>query len=168
MTSPAIGTQQAKTNCSTDTAREEELQHIKKVLSVSGYQKWVWDIPGDKKTIPHPSTQRQTPSRGHVSMPYLSRKIRKLGVSVHAKPTNTIRSQLVHHKDKTDKLDTSGLIYQIDCQDCDQSYIGETERNLHIRLEEHKRESSLVGEHLTHNQHHFVKDNLQVLDKEAR
>ena len=98
----------------------------------------------------------------------LSRKIRKLGVSVHAKPTNTIRSQLVHPKDKTDKLDTSGVIYKIDCQDCDHSYIGETERNLHKRLKEHKRESSPVGEHLTHTQHHFEKDNVQVLDKEAR
>ncbi|XP_076458496.1 uncharacterized protein LOC143292198 [Babylonia areolata] len=115
-------THRAKTICSTDTTREEELQHVKKVLSVAGYQKWAWDIPGGKKTMPHPWTQRQTPSRGHVSMPYvsgvneaLSRKIRKLGVSLHAKPTNTIRSQLVHPKDKTDKLDTSGVIYQIDC-----------------------------------------------------
>ncbi|XP_076438816.1 uncharacterized protein LOC143277798 [Babylonia areolata] len=98
----------------------------------------------------------------------LSMKIRKLGVSVHAKPTNTIRSQLVRPKDKTDKLDTSGVIYQIDCQDCDQSYIGETERHLHKRLKEHKRESSPVGEHLTHDQHHFGKDNVQVLDREAR
>ena len=97
----------------------------------------------------------------------LSRKIRKLGVKVHAKPTNTIRSQLVHPKDKPGKLQASGVIYQIDCKDCEENYIGETERNLHKRVKEHKRESSPMGEHLSH-QHQFEEDNVQVIDKEER
>ena len=98
----------------------------------------------------------------------IGKKIRKQGISVHARPTNTIRSHLVHPKDKTNKIDQSGVIYQIECQDCDQSYIGETERNLHKRLKEHKRESSPVGEHLAHSHHCFKEENVNVLDKDSR
>ena len=168
-------THRANTICSTDNSKKEELDHIKKVLSVSGYRKWTWDIPGAKKIVTHPAAERQTPSKGHVSIPYvsgvseaLSRKIRKLGVCVHSKPTNTIRSQLVAPKDKTNKMDKSGVIYKIECRECEETYIGETERNLHRRIKEHKRESSPVGEHLADRGHHFDQDNVNVLDREPR
>jgi hypothetical protein len=55
-------TRRANTICSTEEAKEQELDHIKKVLSVSGYQKLAWDIPGSKKTTPHPSIERHNHS----------------------------------------------------------------------------------------------------------
>ena len=117
-----------------------------------------------------------TPRRGHVTIPYVrgvteavSRKIRQTGVSVHSKPCNTIRSKLVAPKDKTDKLDQSGVIYKIDCGDCDKGvYIGETERSLKKRITEHKRESSPVATHMATNNHRFSPNNITVLDRENR
>ena len=39
--------------------------------------------------------------------------IRKSGVAVHVKPSNTLHSKLVHPKDKIAKLDKAGVVYQI-------------------------------------------------------
>ena len=75
---------------------------------------------------------------------------------------------MVAPKDKTDKLDKSGVVYKIDCQDCDQNYVGETERNLRKRMTEHKRESSPVGAHLHSHHHSFEADNISVLDRDSR
>lgn len=163
----------ATTLCSTEEARNEEMEHLKEVLSVSGYQKWAWNLPGSNITRPRSSSMATTPSRGHVSMPYvqgvteaLSRRVRKLGVSVHPRPINTIRGKLVRPKDKTNKLDNSGVIYKIDCEDCPETYIGETKRNLRKRVNEHKRENSPVGAHMLENHHHFENAAVDVLDKE--
>ena len=165
----------ARTICSSPASLEEELQHLKEVLTISGYPKWAWETPGSKKTSPHPSSSKQTPRRGHVTIPYvqgvtdaLARKIRKIGICVHAKPYNTIRSRLVAPKDKTEKLDQSGTIYHIECQNCPNSYVGETERQLRHRVKEHKRDSSPVGEHLNNSGHVFSQDNVSILDKESR
>ncbi len=33
----------------------------------------------------------------------------------------------------------SGVVYRIPCQDCEKSYVGQTQRNLDRRIKEHKR-----------------------------
>ena len=166
-------THRANTICSTDEAKQQELDHIKKVLSVSGYQKWAWYFPGSKKTTPHPSTEHQSLRKGHVTIPYvsgvteaLSRKIRKRGISVHAKPINTIRSKLVAPKDKTDKMNKSGVVYKLKCSDCDEDYVGESERKLQKRVKEHHKHTSPFGQHLLEHKHHLDNDNISVLDRE--
>ena len=107
-------THRANTICSSDSAIDKEMDHLKEVLSISGYQKWSWDHISSRKVTPHPAVENQQRRKGHVTIPYvqgvteaLSRKIRKTGVSVHPKLVNTIRSQLVAPKDKTQKLDKS-------------------------------------------------------------
>ena len=78
--------------------KEEEMQHLKKVLSVAGYSRWAWQAPGRKKIIPHPRGAGQDRVKGHVTLPYISgvtepiaRLIQKTGVSAHAyaKPHST-------------------------------------------------------------------------------
>ena len=169
-------THRANTICSTQEAKDKETNHLKKVLTISGYKKWAWNSPGGRKSntaSQQPVKQHQR--KGHITIPYvggvsdaLSRKIRKLGVAVHSKPSNTIRSQLVTPKDKTSKLDKAGIIYRIDCQDCNQHYVGETERPLQKRLTEHKKDSSPVGAHLHAEQHQFSADNVNILDRENK
>jgi hypothetical protein len=99
-------THRAKIICSTQEAKEREMQHLKEVLSISGYQKWTWDSPGSKMKQRSELNSPPPAKKGHVTMPYvggisesLTRKIRKTGVAVHARPVNTIRSQLVAPKD---------------------------------------------------------------------
>ena len=45
-------------------------------------------------------------------------------------------------KDKTESNHKCGVVYQINCNNCNASYIGETERALGTRISEHKRDSS--------------------------
>ena len=137
-----------------------ELEHLRSMLSVSGYTKAAWD----SASRPKPPTPLQDPDavrkKGHITLPYvgpmsdtIARKIRKAGVAVHMKPYNTIRSQLVHPKDKVLTQDKTGTVYRIQCDDCPAAYVGETERILSTRVGEHSRRSSAFGEHCSRDKH---------------
>ena len=164
----------ARTLCSTPEAYTAETEHLKKVLTISGYTQWAWDLPSTRKMKP-PTTTRVADSRarkGYTTLPYvqgvteaLSRIIRKQGVSVHTKPMHTIRQTLVHPKDRTSKLDKCGVIYE--CDSCPSHYVGETERSLRKRAKEHHRDSSPVGHHMKIKGHSFEEGNIKVLDKES-
>ena len=86
---------------------------------------------------------------------------------MHTRPINTLRERLVAPKDKTAKLDQSGVIYKIQCDNCPASYIGETERKLGKRVVEHKKETSAVGSHMSENKHQFSEDSVSVLSRES-
>ena len=115
-----------------------------------------------------------TVHKGSISLPYvgpvteaIARNIRKTGVQVHLKPTNTIRSRLVHPKDKLGKLEQAGVVYKISCNDCTSTYVGETERRLRARVNEHHQDSSPVGHHASFNNHHIDDNSVSVLHKES-
>ena len=86
-----------------------------------------------------------TTTVGSITIPYvqgvsegLSHIIRKVGIIVHIKPTNAIRSMLVAPKDKPHKGDRSCMIYGHQCKTCSSHYVGETERPLKKSLAEHR------------------------------
>jgi len=56
------------------------------------------------------------------------------------KPCKTLRSILIHPKDKEDKKQTSECVYKVPCANCDKTYVGETGRKLGVRLQEHRTE----------------------------
>ena len=163
-----------QTLCSSEEAKLQELEHLKRVLSASGYTRSAWNTATAQR-----NTQRSTPSPsatyvGSVCLPYagpvseaLARNIRKYGVQVHMKPTNTIRQKLVHPKDKVDKLEQAGVVYKISCNDCPASYVGETERRLQTRVSEHRRTSSPVGHHAAYNDHRIDATSVSILHKES-
>ena len=57
---------------------------------------------------------------------HLQRTFKQHGVSIYYKPINTIRSNLVHPKGKSDPNRCAGIVYDIRCGTCDKHYIGET------------------------------------------
>jgi hypothetical protein len=118
---------------------------------------------------------REKPNKGHLTLPYvegvteaISRKMRNFGITVHVKPTNTIRSKLVAPKDKIPFLDKTGTIYRIQCNDCQSQYIGETERPLKKRLQEHTRESSPVAAHMKDRDHQFDLKNVSIMSTDTQ
>ena len=130
-------THRAKVLSSDAERLEHDIDHVKKSLAICGYTQWAWSSPASKKLDPKPKHQPDSSPKGHITMPYvqgvsepLNRIIRKNGVVVHAKPTNTIRSMLGSPKDKPDMLDKTGTVYHYTCQECPSHYIGETERPL--------------------------------------
>ena len=54
----------------------------------------------------------------------------------------TLRSKLVHPKDKIPKEVTYGVVYHIQCEGCHSTCMEETERRLSKRVSEHHRSSS--------------------------
>ena len=83
------------------------------------------------------------------------------------RPTNTLRSRLVHPKDKVSPLEQSGVVYKIVCNDCPEKYVGETERVLSARYKEHHRPSlSSVGHHVQYRRHSIDNDSVSVLCRE--
>ena len=148
--------------CSSEKSKLQELDHLRRVLSVSGYTKSAWDTASRPKPPSPPSDRDSIKTRGHITLPYvgpmsdtIARVIRKAGVSVHMKPYNTIRTQLVHPKDKVAPDDKAGVVYHIECKDCPASYVGETERSLGKRIKEHayRGSNSAFEEHCIKHKH---------------
>jgi len=59
---------------------------------------------------------------------------------------------LVHPKDPTAKDKKCGVVYRIQCKDCEKDDIGETARSFGIKLKEHgnigRASTTAVGDHL--------------------
>jgi len=65
-------------------------------------------------------------------------------VLIASRPLGTLRNELMHPNDKVDYEEVSKCIYQISCKNCDKVYVGETARNLRIRVGEHKKWSQKI------------------------
>ncbi len=101
------------TVCKNRESRTQETQHLKKVLSVSGYTKTVWEVA----TVSRPRTRSSdavssgSTSKGSVIIPYvgqvsdqIARFFRSSGMITHIRPYNTIRASLVRPKDSHGSL----------------------------------------------------------------
>jgi len=89
----------------------------------------------------------------------------------------TINNKLSHiiktGKDKINKIKCSNVVYKINCNNCDASYVGQTKRQLHTRIKEHRSDInkrtgllSVVSLHQLNNNHEIKWDNVNILDKE--
>ena len=67
----------------------------------------------------------------------VARLMRKHSVPVAMKPYKTLKSVLVHPKDKQEKEDLTECVYKVPCANCNKTYIGETGRKFGVRLQEH-------------------------------
>jgi len=76
-------------------------------------------------------------------------------------------------KDKIDSLNRCGVVYKINCKDCEVSYVGQTKRRLITRMKEHKNDinkksgiPSVISSHRLLN-HEFDWDKPYILDNET-
>ena len=76
----------------------------------------------------------------------------KKKVNITFKYNNTLRSKLVRNRDKI--ISKEG-VYCIPCLDCSQCYVGETGRDLDVRLEEHRSDCRL-GKNYSAVAHHSL------------
>ena len=61
----------------------------------------------------------------------------------------------------------NNIIYNVNCKDCDVSYVGQTKRNFEIRKEEHqKQKSSVIFQHCNAEKHNFDWKNFKTLNSE--
>ena len=113
-----------------------------------------------------------------VVIPYIkgfSEEVRRVfgnyNIPTYFKPANTLRQLLVRPKDPVEKEKVVGPVYRIQCEMCDASYIGETERSLKARFSEHRRPSSSNSEvakhiHTEQPDHNVKMENTRILKTE--
>ena len=68
----------------------------------------------------------------------IARILRPYNIRVAHKPIFTLQRLLTNVKGKDESEDRPGAVYKMNCCDCQATYIGETGRNLTMRLTEHK------------------------------
>ena len=176
----------ADTVISNPHAISEEKQHVQESLGNCGYPNWAFTKAKKTKdsTTTSDNQNSAASSRTFVTIPYvagLSERLKNTfkshGISTCFKPTNTLRSKLVHVKDKQPKDKQSNLVYGIACAtpDCGETYVGETKQSLRARISQHRRPSSseaqnsAVYNHCNEKTgHSFNKEEVQILDKEER
>ena len=133
-----------------DKIAEEEI--IRSALMQCGYPQWTIDKVKKARQQPKKKDSKNAKSDNktltNVTLPYIAgvtekvqRIFRKHNIGSAVKPQTSLRNILVHAKDKQDNEDKAGVVYEIPCQNCDKTYIGETGRRFGTRKKEHKTET---------------------------
>lgn len=124
-------------------------------------------------------TRGQRAEKPLVVLPYVKgvteriTRILKPHARVSTKPGRNLRNMLVKPKDKREKSQSTGLIYQYECE-CKKVYIGETCRSIRAREKEHKRaiknmdeNHSGISKHVIETGHCIAWDEVKILAFEA-
>ena len=108
-------THRAKEFVTTSEDQECKLKHVHNALRMNTYTEWALVIPKQKAKTRPTSTNKGNTRPPSIGLPYvqglseiLSKTFRQLGVSVYHKPVNTLRSILVHPKDKDAERQEAG------------------------------------------------------------
>ena len=142
--------------------RRKELEHLRGALKCNGCPDWILqelkDENNDRKEEGKRSEEAQvTPDKERakktpIVILYIkgfSGQIRRVfgwySTPTYFKPTNTLRQLLVKPKDPVSKENVVGPVYKIKCEECEVTYVGEMERSLKSRFNEHWRPSSTTS-----------------------
>ena len=163
-----------------------ELEGIRKVLRSNNYPSRMLDKIAklDTQNVQHQPREWQST----VTIPYregISEDIRRVlnanNIRVFFKTNGSLRKLLVHMKDPIPQEEVGNCVYKISCAECEANYIGQTSRQLKIRMNEHLRackripknsielmrmeKSSAIALHALTNNHKFSKENVTILQK---
>ncbi|KYN03341.1 hypothetical protein ALC62_05841, partial [Cyphomyrmex costatus] len=93
-----------------------------------------------------------------------------IGIRVINKLNNIIKV----HKDNTEKMQRNNVVYKVECNNCDSSYVGQTKRKLITRVKEHKyniranpTRVTVLSEHCNQFGHFFDWDNIRIMAIES-
>ena len=170
----------AENVCSDPEILANEIDHLNKVLHYNNYPQWMIKQRGKmEKQDPliHPETGNEIQKRFYISVPYfpgLSESFKKIfkytPVQVCFKGVNTLKSMLMHPKDKVPNDQKKDLVYHWECKadGCKSSYIGETSRALGERVKEHsKSTTSAILKHCKDFHHPLPSINdFNIVDKD--
>ena len=159
---------------STSQQRNSEVNFVRDVLSSNNYPKSVLDRVR--------TDSRLKEKNRSVVIPYvkglserISRVLRPFKISTFYKPINKISTILGLPKDPIKNENVCGVVYQVNCRDCEKQYIGQTTNSLATRLKQHRAacqhlqvEKSALAEHAVANDHAIDWTNAKVVHRETR
>ena len=129
------------------TSEEPELQHLQSVLQANSFpEDLVKKTLSCRPHLAHPSSEHADEDPPMIMcLPYiqgLSEKLERvcspLGVKTVFEPVRTLRQHPMRIKTCIPEERKTGVIYEVPCKKCPQTYIRETKRTLKVRLGEHK------------------------------
>ena len=161
--------------------RAAETEHIDKVLKVNSYPSgFIRNTRRKMRTRgAESSTREEREHKPLVVLPYVKgvtekiTRVLKPHARVSTKPGQSLRGMLVKPKDKRDKIQSTGLVYQYKCE-CGKVYIGETCRSIRARATEHKRairngdeNHSGISKHVIETGHSILWEEVKILAYET-
>ena len=170
----------AENVCSDPVILAKEMEHLNKVLQYNNYPQWIIDKHGRSEhsgPLIHPETGNEIKKQFFVSVPYfpgLSVSFKKIfkytPIQVCFKGVNTLKSLLMHPKDKVFTDQKKDVVYHWECQTdgCNSSYVGETSWALRERVKEHSKSNTLAILKHCMDQHHLLPsiNNFTIIDKD--
>lgn len=174
------------------TYRKQNLQLIKQTLASNGYphnftkniiKRRIHDIyhPIQKKIDRTEIIKKRGPiTKLNIgSFPHIqglsndiSRIFKKHNIHIIHNIYNTLSTVLPKFKDHIPTEHQSNIIYMIPCRDCEKCYIGQTGRQLHTRIKEHKKNILLpqqnhtaLTKHTIESDHFFDFNNAKIIGK---
>lgn len=128
---------------SDDEHREEEMNNIRDGLLGNGFAE-----SSIKKAIQRQEngptvTEQQTPPISKVILPYIkgtTEKIKRILSKVNIETiftTDKKIGEILHNPKDKIRLEHQG-VYEVPCGECEKTYIGQTNRRINVRNEEHK------------------------------
>lgn len=92
----------------------------------------------------------------------ISRTIKKTSLKLIYTIPKKLDKLIKRGKDKLSKTDKTDIVYKIDCNKCDATYIGQTKRHLNTRIKEHinnikvhTSNHNVISKHKTEYMHDF-------------
>ena len=142
-----VRTNRAKLYVTIPDDQQAVIDHVYNALRANNCEEWAPNVPLSKPHKVEKTENNNTNSiRLMLGLTYvglqgtseiLARIFKSHGVNMYHKPTNTMRSMLVHTKDKTPKERQCGTIYHITCtNDPKHTYVGESKQPLGVRFKE--------------------------------
>jgi len=126
-----------------ETALISENKHLVNVFCKNSYPKKFIKQEIRKAQKPRPPSEK-TEVKTWARLPYVkgaseavARILRKNQIGAAFYAPDTLRKRLVHPKDKLPVNYCSNAVYKVECQDCNQAYVGKTIRNISERMKEH-------------------------------
>lgn len=114
----------------------------------------------------------------YASFPYIngvSEVIKKIllkyNIDMVIKPGKGLKN-LFNNKDPIPKMKQKGVVYSVQCLDCQKRYVGQTKRPLGVRMDEHKRSvargatSTALSQHALEKCHSFDFPGVKILTHE--
>ena len=172
-------THRVKVVCSTSELLAREMGYLNKVLHRNSYPDWFLKKKPNNRSQGDQAPTQETTKKAFVSVPYfqrLSEEFRRIfkdtKVKIMFKGCNTLKTLLMHPKDKIPTQLHQDVVYQWTCpeENCNSSYIGESSRFLESRVKEHNNSSTKTIFQCSITQYHPKVDISQytILDQDRK
>ena len=142
----------AESVCSDPVILAKDMEHLGKVLHYNNYPQWLidkWRKSDKSGPLIHPDRGHEIKKQFYISVPYfpdLSESYKQIfkytAIQVCFKGVNTLKSMLMHPKDKIPIEQKKDIVYYWECQ-ADGCNVGETSRALSERVKEHSKVNHL-------------------------